>query len=261
MEKNVRSAVVLIILLFSGTTARAEDVHSTGLKLTPYAWLPTTIDVDSTVAGTTVPIDMDLDDVLDDFNVFAFSMRGEYWWEQWGIVFDGMWTDLDGKGKSLPIPFIDKGTADIDEGILDLLAAYRFETFEKGSMRIMAGGRYHYLKQEITLSPIIGSDITLGTSKDWLEILIAAQYLQPLGDRWAATVRADASGFGIGSGSEITTSALAGIGYKITPDWVLDVGYRYYYIDYSNGQGSDEFGLKGDMHGPWLGVAYQKQRQ
>ena len=257
--KNRRAIYIGLLIFLLGQTVHAEDVHSTGWRLTPYAWLPATIDVDSTVAGTTVPIDMDLGDVFDHFDVFAFSMRGEYWWGQWGIVADGMWTDLDGKGEELPIPFIDKATVDIDEGILDVLAAYRFQIFEKGSIRIMAGGRYHYLKQEITVTPVIGSDIKLGTSKDWMEILLGAQYLQPFAEHWALTARGDASGFGIGSGSDITCSALAGIGYKINPDWSTEVGYRYYYIDYSADQ--DDFGLEGNMHGPWLGVTYRKQHQ
>jgi opacity protein-like surface antigen len=255
--KNSSAIYIGLLIFLFGQTIHAEDVHATGWRLTPYAWLPATIDVDSTVAGTTVPIDMDLGDVFDHFDVFAFSMRGEYWWGQWGVVVDGMWTDLDGKGVDLPIPFIDSGKVEIDEGILDVLAAYRFQIFDEGSIRVMAGGRYHYLKQEITLTPIIGSDINLGTSKDWMEVLLGAQYIQPISAHWRATVRADASGFGIGSGSDITTSALAGIGYKISDDWGIDMGYRYYYIDYSADQ--DTYGLEGDMHGPWLGITYQKQ--
>ena len=131
MKKSSAIYIGLLIFLF-GQTIHAEDVHATGWRLTPYAWLPATIDVDSTVAGTTVPIDMDLSDVDEHFDVFAFSMRGEYWWGQWGVVVDGMWTDLEGKGVDLPIPFIDSGKVEIDEGILDVLAAYRFQIFDEG---------------------------------------------------------------------------------------------------------------------------------
>jgi opacity protein-like surface antigen len=236
-------------------------VNETGWRITPYAWLPVSIDLDSTVDGTTVPIDMDLGDVFDTFDVFALSARAEYWWGQYGVVLDGIWTDLQGKDIKNPAPPIQTLKIDVQDGILDMMAAYRLAIDSDGSVRFMGGARYHYIKQEITITPATppgGPQMNLGGSKDFMELVLGGQYVQPFANRWLFTARGDISGFGIGSGSDITLSALAGFGYEITSNWVAELGYRYYYIDYSTGSGASEFGQDGNMHGPWIGIAYQR---
>ena len=82
--------------------------------------------------------------------------------------------------------------------------------------------------------------------------------MQPFARRWLFTVRGDISGFGIGDGSDITLGALAGAGYEFAKHWAVELGYRFYYIDYMDGSGANAFGQEGSMHGPWLGVAYQR---
>ena len=51
------------------------------IDLTPYAWLPA-VDADASAGGATVPIDMSLKDILDNFDVFALSSRIEAWHEE-----------------------------------------------------------------------------------------------------------------------------------------------------------------------------------
>ena len=136
----------------------------------------------------------------------------------------------------------------------DILAAYRFNLKSGGaevpSMRLLAGGRYHYFKQELS------GPTTIGGSRDWMEPVLGAQLLAPMGKKWLATTRGDVGGFGISDASDITWSAMAGVGWEFAREWLLKLGYRYYYIDYMDGAGASAFGVEGNMHGPWIGVSY-----
>jgi opacity protein-like surface antigen len=259
MTKGIKiSSFLTAVALGLSLATYAEDVNETGWRFTPYFWLPLSVDVDSTVDGQTVPIDLGLDDIFDNFEVFALSARAEYWWGEWGAVVDGLWSDLDSKDINPPPVPIKDADVDIAEGILDMLAAYRVAIDSGGSVRLMGGARYHYLKQEITLTRVDDVKRDLGGSKDWMELLFAGQYVQPFARRWLFTARGDIGGFGIGSAPDITLSAMAGVGYEFATHWAAQLGYRYYYIDYSNGSGTDEFGIEGSMHGPWIGIAYQR---
>lgn len=228
--------------------ASAENIDQNEWSFTPYFWLPS-MDVTSKIPGLP-PADLDLGfgDIWDTFDVFALSARGEYWWGQWGAVIDGIWMDME---TDLPV-----GELQISDGVLDLMAAWRVnltddEPDQAVSARVLAGLRYHYLKQEVRTVPT-----TFGGSEDWFEPVVAGQLIAPLGQKWLATVRADVSGFGIGDASDITSSLMAGAGWRFADAWIAKLGYRVYIIDYSTGSGASEFGLDGGMHGPWIGVSY-----
>jgi opacity protein-like surface antigen len=246
---KIRKALGVLLVAAAMPLAQAEDIEKNAWHISPYFWLPS-MDVTSKVPGLP-PTDLDLSfgDIWDNFDVFAISARGEYWWGQWGIIGDGLWMSLetDSVGGS-PIGL------EIADGIVDILAGYRFNLKEGGpdvpSMRLLAGGRYHYLKQEVS------GPSTTGGSRDWMEPVLGAQLVAPMGDKWLATARGDVGGFGISDASDITWSAMAGVGWEFARDWLLKLGYRYYYIDYTDGSGLGAFGLEGNMHGPWIGVSY-----
>ena len=251
---KVKRILIAIMVLATAGSVYAEDVDKNEWSFTPYFWLPS-IDVTSKVPGLP-PADIDLgfDDIIENFDVFALSARGEYWWGRWGTVVDGIWLDMETDGLGP----LGNGGAQISDGILDIMAACRVNLTDDApqeavSARLMAGLRYHYLKQEITLPPQ-----TFGGSEDWIEPIIAGQLVAPLSAKWLATVRADASGFGIGDGSDLTTSFMAAAGWRFANNWIAKLGYRLYHIDYSTGSGANEFGLDGTMHGPWIGISYGK---
>ncbi len=70
-------------------------------------------------------------------------------------------------------------------------------------------------------------------------------------------VRADASGFGIGSASNLTWSLNAGGSWHFTPAFDLKFGYRLIDLDYDNGSGVNEFGLDLRMHGPYIAATFR----
>ena len=242
---KTKRILTTLIALATVVSVQAEDVTKHEWHFSPYFWLPS-MDVTSKIPGLP-PADLDLgfDEIFDTFDVFAISARGEYWWGQYGFVMDGLWMDMQADGIG-PIQDIQ-----ISDGIVDALAAYRFNL--KGSdpgaasVRLLAGGRYHYLKQEANGK---------GGSRDWFEPVVGAQLLVPFSPKWSATLRGDAGGFGVADASDLTWSAMAAAGWSFAENWMAKLGYRYYYIDYSDGSGPAEFGLEGNMHGPYIGIAY-----
>jgi opacity protein-like surface antigen len=243
-----------------GTGARAPDEWT--FYLLPYLWVPVSVDGDSTVDGGTVELDLDLSDVLDLLE-FGISGRVEAWKGDFGFILDSWYVDL-GLDVTTPGPGID---VDIQQGQIDLLLGYQAGRWPVGApdseteagwkphlfLDLMGGGRYVHLKQEITFSP--GPD--LGGDKDWIEPVIGARLVLEATERISFVARADASGFGVPEASDLTWNFLAGIGYHPWERASIGAGYRVYSIDYSDGDGADEFGFDATMHGPYLTFVYQ----
>lgn len=243
-------STAIIVILLQGIV-RAEDVSKKQWHFSPYLWLPS-IDVTSTIDGISEDIDLGFDDIWDNFDVFAISARGEYWWGEWGLVADGIYIDIE----TDDLGPMGNAELQITDGMLDILAAYRFNLTEDiagPSMRLMAGGRYRYIKQEVRKVPLVGS---LGGSEDYVEPLVGAQLLAPFAEDWLLTARGDIGGFGVGAASDLSWTAMSGVGWSFTENWMAKLGYRYEYVDYSRGSGANEFALDGNFQGPWLGIAY-----
>jgi hypothetical protein len=158
---------------------QAENVDRKEWVFSPYFWLPS-MDVTSKLPGVpAVDLDLSFEDIVDNFDVFAISARGEYWWEKWGVVADGIYMDMDGKGLG-PGDLLD---IKITDGVVDLLGAYRFNLTKDAagpSARLMAGGRYRYIRQKVKLPQLIG----IGGSESYVEPVVGAQILAPISRQW-----------------------------------------------------------------------------
>ena len=113
---------------------------------------------------------------------------------------------------------------------------------------LMSGARYVYLKQTIDFSP--GPD--LGGDKDWVEPVVGARLIWETPSDFFLLTRGDISGFGVADGSDLTWNLLGGVGYRPWERASVGLGYRVYSIDYSDGNGADEFGLVATLHGPYF---------
>jgi hypothetical protein len=89
-----------------------------------------------------------------------------------------------------------------------------------------------------------------------VEPLVGAKINVRLTKRISMFSLGNVSGFGVGSASDKTWDVESGFIYRLFERASLKLAYRYYDIDYSNGSGDEEFGLDGNMQGPWLGMAF-----
>ena len=191
-------AAGVALVFCAGMVVNAEAAEGWDYRITPYAFLPA-VDIDSTVAGQTTAVDESFGDLLDNFDVFGLSIRGEAWKGVWGGVVDFYWADLDGKfGPD------DSVKVKIENWYVDLLGGYRWlfpGTFGRpASADVTFGLRYHSLKQTIGTAQ---APRDLGGSDNFVDIMIGARYIQPLAEKWLVMIRGDIGGFGLTDGTEI----------------------------------------------------------
>ncbi len=223
----------------------------------PYLFLPA-IKGDASIAGTTAEIDLSFRDIWDDFDVFALSARVEAWKdERWGIIFDGMYMNLDGNFTTPgPLPLsidVELTQAQVDLGLGYRLFAQPLTDDAQGPRVLfdaLGGARYQYFKQELTISPLP----TLGASADWLEPFIGGRVTLEINDKLSVIVRGDAGGFGIGSASDLTWNLFAGIGYSFNERYALRAGYKVQGFEYDRGSGLSQFGADWTTQGLLLGM-------
>lgn len=226
-------------------------------ELTPYFHFPA-VDYRATVNGQDKDLDLSFGDLIDEFDVIAVSAHFEGYKGNWGFIFNNAYASIQGDFDIGP--FIDLDV-DIVDYPIDLALGYRFDPLplEEGRdypnlvFTTKAGLRYHYLRQKIDISP----GPKLGQSEDWVEPVVGGRVRLHTSEKLWFNLTTDFGGFGLGSASDITINVLGGLGYEITENFAVRVGYLYSYIDYSKGSGIKEFGLKGDMQGPLVGFTWR----
>ncbi|WP_168206409.1 outer membrane protein [Labrenzia sp. PHM005] len=248
-----------------------ENVSPWTFELGGYGFIPISIDGTSTVDGGAVDLDLGPDEIFDLLQ-FAVSGRGEAWRRRdvndgsaFGFVFDAQYVNLGLSNQGIGPASAGTVKADIRQGIIDAAVGYRFASLSTGSsphqrleFDVTAGARYNYIRQKIQVIPGLPAPFTqnLGGDRHWVSPLVGARANFVFNDRWNMVVRGDMSGFGV-SGEDLSWSLSGIAGYKFTEKATFRFGYRVYDIDYSEGQGANEFGYDITQHGPFLGLSYR----
>jgi hypothetical protein len=259
------------------TGAAAEPLAPTHLDddklrfaLGSYAFIPVATTGDSTIAGGTVDLDIDLGDALDLLN-FAIAGRAEVWKGDFGFILDASFADLGGGGDiSLPGPA--GGTASVDvsieQGWVTLMGAYRVahgaydDSGRRYGFDLQAGARYNSLKQKIDASVDIGPgpgiQTDLGGTESWWEPVVGARGVIELSERWSAALMADFGGFGV-NGDDLQWKVVGTLGYRPWDNTTLKFGWQFYGIDFSTNRSDGRFAYDGFQTGPYLALTYQFQ--
>jgi opacity protein-like surface antigen len=243
-------------LLFFISPAQAASDDEWKITIAPY-FFAMAADYDSTIDGRTANIDMSFKDIIDDMDVLGGALRMEAWKGDWGILLDGIYTNMEGDFG--PKDNLSTKTTDI---MIDLLGAYRLlkKTFLDRPLivDIGAGLRYHYLKQKAHFS-LSGPRLKIkaGESYDWVEPLVGTRIGWSLTEKLTLITSADMGGFGIGSASKLTWSITSLLNYKFSRHWSVAGGYRYLDMDYSRGSGNSKFGFDGTLDGVIIGVTWR----
>lgn len=236
-----------------------------------YGFVPLSVEGSSTVDGGTVDLDLGPSEIFDLFQ-FAISGRVEAWRDlgkadgsALGIVFDAQYVDLGEEPSGIGPGGAGEVDIDIQQGIVELLAGYRFprvDLDDSGSQAlvfdVMGGARYNYLRQKIDVTPGLAAPFTenLGGDERWVEPVFGGRVTWVINDRWNANLRGDLAGFGV-SGDDLTWSLTGIVGWRAWENITLRLGYRVYDMDYSTGSGASEFAFDATENGPFLGVTYR----
>lgn len=276
---------VLVIFMSLGA-AQAQSSYDEGewrFTFAPYLWIPVKTTGDSTVNGITAPVDLNLSETLEIADkIFGLAGRVETWYDRFGLVVEGYYFRLQSKEFSVlvPGPFAVLpgatlvGSVNLTQAWVNVLPAYHLGDWKIGDagangfsptlwIEPMAGIRYGYIKQEIDLflRPGIGAiparSGTAGGSHDYFEPVIAGRLGVNFAEEWTFLLYGDVGGFGVGNGSELTWTFLAGFHWSPWENTSIEAGYRLYSIDFKTGSGSDEFGYNVFQHGPQIGVVFR----
>lgn len=247
MKIRIRTALSALVAVSLGNALCAQE-SEWEWRITPYAFL-TGMDATSTLGGRSVNIDLDFGDVIDTFDVKAFSARVEGWKGKYGFVLDGYYVDLDAD--------VGPATVDLRQQYLDVLAGYRIIDKDAvgqldGSYEFTTGVRFNDFRQELILPPGV-----VGGTENWADLMFGFRAVVPVHEAWVVNGRFDIGGFGLEDSADMSTSLTLGAGWLFHRNWVLDFGYRYYILDYSTPERSDgEFGIDGNFQGVFLGLTW-----
>jgi hypothetical protein len=95
-----------------------------------------------------------------------------------------------------------------------------------------------------------------GQTRTWLEPMIGAKLGMQLNDRIGFWLRGDASGFGLAGETDMSWNIYSGMDWWVGYNTSLQLGYRFYEIDYSRGSGNNAFGFKESFNGPFLSATF-----
>lgn len=267
LQRVVHTTYAVTFAVFSATSVAAQSLPALGQNETDwrytlglYAFLPLSTSGTSTVGGRTVPVDLDLGDVLNLLD-FAAAGRLEAWKSDWGVIVDASYTSITGDGP-FPVPPGSTFSVNVRQKWLGLLAAYRVAdgTYGANNQRytfdIQGGVRYNSLRQTVNLqTPGPGTPPTAGGDEKWWEPVIGARGMWRLNDKWTTIASIELGGFGAG-GNDLQIGANIGLDYQPWDNTAITFGYRYYSMDYSTTLASGVMAYDTVQHGPYIGVKF-----
>jgi hypothetical protein len=199
-------------------------------SVSPYLWLP---GVHGTlgVRNQSASIHASPGDLL---SHFRFGLMGavEPRYKRFVMPFDMMWIRLqDNKGVPNLGDVTDRSvTVKGSEFLLTQKFGYRVINSEMIKADALAGFRYWHFGQNLIFNP---SGINFSKSQNWVDPLVGGRVQVFLSPKIVVDALGDVGGWGAGSQLDYQFAAL--LGYRIKPKWTLQAGFRYLFINYTNG--------------------------
>jgi hypothetical protein len=145
-----------------------------------------------------------------------------------------------------------KGDVEMKQTTVMMVAGRRLTD----TLEALFGVAYFDLQTDLALSgPIIGRRAS-SVGAQWIDPTIGLAWVQPIGDRWAFSLRGDVGGFGMGS--DLLVHALTTLRFKQNEHLSWALGYRVISFDYEENEDRPLKYERFDIteQGPALGFAY-----
>ncbi len=97
---------------------------------------------------------------------------------------------------------------------------------------------------------------TIQAGKLWFEPLVGAKLGLQLSDPITLWLRGDMSGFGLAGDTDYSWNLLFGMDWWVKENISLQLGYRFYEINYQTGTGSNAFGFSQLFNGPFVSASF-----
>jgi hypothetical protein len=209
----------------SASTGSDPEWH---LDLSPYLWLA---GAHGSVgaAGRTVSMHASPGDLLSHFN---FGLMGAAQARKKRFLLNGdlLWIRLS-DSAALPFPGLGATSADVRVGqfVWTSKLGFRVIDHEKIKADANAGVRYWHMGQKLNFSPsLLG--INFNGSQSWADIVVGGRVQLPAGKKTVIDLLGDVGGWDATAKLDYQFAII--LGYKLSPKWTLQAGYRYLFVDY-----------------------------
>lgn len=242
----------------------ANDESAWRVEFDAWLW---TMGMDGTVGvkGLEIDVNSSFTDVLEaSDSLIGLMGRIEIGIGKWSVFVDGIYARIGVEDIAGPLAGIIQLDVVNRLSLVDFGLMYRVwegeATVERAtgpvgmSLDAYVGGRYTDVGIEIMPENPAGPKVD--GSKDWIDPIVGARLIAPLGEHFELRVWGDVGGFGVSS--DFTWSATALLGYDFTLfglDATVFGGYRAIGQDYTDGTGINKFTWDVVLHGPQLGLA------
>jgi opacity protein-like surface antigen len=256
IQTLLTSAILLsAVPAFAGTTVPSLDepqlsvTTDSGWRVSTslYGWF-TRLDGDMTFRGKTVPVDVPFDKIFDNLK-FTFMGLVEVGKGRWSFMSDLFYAKLE--------PSVSTQRADFDSQIEQFIGNFAvfYNVVETSTTRFdtYAGARVNWMETDVQVrGKVLGFvDFDESAEKTWIDPIIGFRVHHDLTDKWFIRALADIGGFGVSS--DITWQGMASLGYRLTDNASVGLGYRGIGTDYTSGTTTYDV----ISHGLLLGLEYR----
>jgi hypothetical protein len=193
---------------------------------------------------------------MEDFNVGGFV---NIWARRDRFVFSGdvMYVNTTAAKSTRVLPDLFPGGIEVS-GELDTVefnataqAGYRIVDTSQFTLDALAGGRFWYVSNDLTIHVAGIGSISGKEDFNWFDPVVGARAFYNITDRLSVMAQGDIGGFG--AGSDLTWSILGTVNYILSDNWSVSAGYKHLAVDYDD----DGYVFDVDLSGPVLGVTYR----
>ena len=171
-------------------------------------------------------------------NQFAFTSD---------LFYASLSQDASGKNGIL------SGTANLKQFFWELEALYKLAPWLEWGI----GARINSIESGLNINVTLpGGSMTQTGDKTntWVDPLIITRLKTWLDNKWLLALRVDIGGFGIGS--QFSWQAQPDIAFRASKLMQFGLGYRYLFMNYSHGSGSDRFYYNMEEYGPQIRIGF-----
>lgn len=218
------------------------------INVTSYAWI-TAQTGDLRIAGLPLPVDVSFSDAIQAIDEIDMAFMGGF---EAGRGRTSLGVDVT--YARISDDFVGGGNLFKSFGLEQaqwMINPFLSHQLAKGSnwhLDAMAGARINIFEMDVTGRFERGGQVTVGGSREWTDPVVGLRGACDLTDRLTVGFRGDIGGFGISS--DLTWQAYVGIGWRMTRNTTVSLGYRGLGTDYGHGS----FGSDVVTHGPVLGL-------
>jgi len=253
--KHILTSAILFssVPAFAGTTVPTLDepqlsvTTDSGWRVSTsmYVWT-TRLDGDMTFRGNTVPVDVPFNKIFDNLK-FTFMGLVEVGKGRWSFMSDVFYAKLE------PSTSNQLGTfeSQIEQFIGNFAVFYNIVETSTTRFDTYAGARVNWMETDVDIRLNNRPAFSESADKTWVDPIIGIRFHHDITDKWFIRALADIGGFGISS--DITWQGMASLGYRLSENASVGLGYRGIGTDYTSGDTTYDV----ISHGLLLGLEYR----